>query len=74
VSATDLDEGINSDIIYLFTRHVTAEVKEMFTVDEKKGEIRLQGKLDHEEINGYEITVEARDKGFPPLSGHCSVE
>ncbi|NWU57835.1 PCDA6 protein, partial [Dromas ardeola] len=73
VSATDLDEGINSDIIYLFSRHVTAEVKEMFTIDEKNGEIRLQGKLDHEEIVSYEITVEARDKGFPPLSGHCKV-
>ncbi|XP_074460308.1 protocadherin alpha-2-like isoform X3 [Larus michahellis] len=74
VSATDLDEGINSDIMYLFSRHVTAEVKEMFTIDEIKGEIRLRGKLDHEEKGSYEITVEARDKGFPPLSGHCSVE
>ncbi|NXN58505.1 PCDA5 protein, partial [Rynchops niger] len=73
VSATDLDEGINSDITYLFSRHVTAEVKDMFTIDEKKGEIRLQGKLDHEEIDSYEITIEARDKGFPPLSGHCKV-
>ncbi|NWT45920.1 PCDA7 protein, partial [Chroicocephalus maculipennis] len=73
VSATDLDEGINSDIMYLFSRHVTAEVKEMFTIDEIKGEIRLRGKLDHEEKGSYEITVEARDKGFPPLSGHCKV-
>ncbi|XP_063204872.1 protocadherin alpha-2-like isoform X2 [Chroicocephalus ridibundus] len=73
VSATDLDEGINRDIMYLFSRHVTAEVKEMFTIDEIKGEIRLRGKLDHEEKGSYEITVEARDKGFPPLSGHCKV-
>ncbi|NXX09847.1 PCDA7 protein, partial [Larus smithsonianus] len=63
VSATDLDEGINSDIMYLFSRHVTAEVKEMFTIDEIKGEIRLRGKLDYEEKGSYEITVEARDKG-----------
>ncbi|XP_074460307.1 protocadherin alpha-2-like isoform X2 [Larus michahellis] len=73
VSATDLDEGINRDIVYLFSRHVTAEVKEMFTIDENKGEIRLRGKLDYEEKGSYEITVEARDKGFPPLSGHCKV-
>ncbi|XP_042645889.1 protocadherin alpha-2 isoform X3 [Tyto alba] len=74
LSATDLDEGINSDIIYLFSRQVSAEVIEMFTVDEKKGEIRLQGKLDYEERDSYEIMVETRDKGSPPLSGHCSVE
>ncbi|NXM51568.1 PCDA5 protein, partial [Gymnorhina tibicen] len=60
-------------IIYLYGRHVTAEVKEMFSIDENKGEIKLQGKLDYEQMNSYEITVEARDKGSPPLSGHCKV-
>ncbi|NXW90273.1 PCDA2 protein, partial [Alopecoenas beccarii] len=74
LGATDLDEGINSDIIYLFSRHVTAEIKEMFTIDENNGEIRLRGKLDYEEKDSYEVTVEARDKGTPPLSSHCSVE
>ncbi|NXK17433.1 PCDA3 protein, partial [Arenaria interpres] len=73
VSATDLDEGINSEIVYLFSRHVTAEIKEMFSIDGNKGEIRLKGKLDYEEIDNYEITVEARDKGSPLLSGHCKV-
>ncbi|KAM6249586.1 protocadherin alpha-2-like [Spheniscus humboldti] len=73
LSATDLDEGINSDIIYLFSRRVAAQVKEMFTIDENKGEIRLQGELDYEEMDSYEITIEARDKGSPPLSGHCKV-
>ncbi|XP_017594154.1 PREDICTED: protocadherin alpha-11-like [Corvus brachyrhynchos] len=73
LSATDPDEGINSDIIYLFSRHVSTKVKEMFTIDENTGEISLQGKLDYEEIDSYEIPVEARDKGSPPLSGHCKV-
>ncbi|XP_058671546.1 protocadherin alpha-2-like [Ammospiza caudacuta] len=74
LSATDPDEGINSDIIYLFGRRASKEIKEMFTIDENKGEIRLKGKLDYEEMDSYEIPVEARDKGSPPLSGHCSVE
>ncbi|NXY85785.1 PCDA2 protein, partial [Alcedo cyanopectus] len=73
ISATDLDEGTNSDITYLFSRRVAAHVKEMFTIDENKGEIRLQRKLDYEEMDSYEITIEARDKGTPPLSGHCKV-
>ncbi|NWH28408.1 PCDA5 protein, partial [Grus americana] len=60
-------------IIYLFNRRVAAQIKEMFTIDENHGEIRLQGKLDYEEMNSYEITIEARDKGWPPLSGHCKV-
>ncbi|NXL39518.1 PCDA1 protein, partial [Glaucidium brasilianum] len=60
-------------IMYLFSRHVSAEVKDLFNIDEKKGEIRLRGKLDYEEMDSYEITVEARDKGWPPLSGHCKV-
>ncbi|XP_030315250.1 LOW QUALITY PROTEIN: protocadherin alpha-5-like [Calypte anna] len=73
LSAMDLDEGINSEIMYLFGKYVTAKVKEMFSVDEKKGEIRLRGKLDYEEMKSYEIMVEARDSGTPPLSGHCKV-
>ncbi|NWW93292.1 PCDA5 protein, partial [Rhynochetos jubatus] len=60
-------------IIYLFSRHIVGKVKEMFAIDETKGEIRLQGKLDYEEMNSYEITIEGRDKGSPPLSGHCKV-
>ncbi|XP_062358463.1 protocadherin alpha-8-like [Cinclus cinclus] len=74
LSATDPDEGINSKIIYLFSKRVSTKVKEMFTIDENTGEIRLQGKLDYEDMHSYEIPIEARDKGFPPLSGHCSVE
>ncbi|NXI78109.1 PCDA2 protein, partial [Rhipidura dahli] len=73
LNATDPDEGINSDITYVFSRHASTKVKEMFTIDETKGEIRLQGKLDYEEMDSYEIPVEARDKGSPPLSGHCKV-
>ncbi|NXG47957.1 PCDA2 protein, partial [Psilopogon haemacephalus] len=73
LSATDLDEGSNSDVMYLFSRRVATQVKEMFSIDENKGELRLQGKLDYEEMDNYEITIEARDKGTPPLSGHCKV-
>ncbi|XP_064314878.1 protocadherin alpha-2 isoform X3 [Phalacrocorax carbo] len=73
LSATDMDEGINSDIMYFFSKRVAAQVKEVISIDENKGEIRLQGKLDYEEIDSYEITIEARDKGTPPLSGHCKV-
>ncbi|KAM4653621.1 protocadherin alpha-8-like [Amazona ochrocephala] len=73
LNATDLDEGVNSEVIYLFSRHAYAEIKEMFSIDENKGEIRLRRNLDYEEMDSYEIQIEARDKGSPPLSGHCKV-
>ncbi|NWH71657.1 PCDA5 protein, partial [Piaya cayana] len=60
-------------IKYFFSKRATADVREMFTIDENSGEIRLQGALDHEEKESYDISIEARDQGSPPLSGHCKV-
>ncbi|NXB79000.1 PCDA1 protein, partial [Donacobius atricapilla] len=60
-------------IIYLFSSRVSTKLKETFIINENNGEIRLQRNLDYEEIDSYEIPVEARDKGSPPLSGHCKV-
>ncbi|NWI98127.1 PCDAB protein, partial [Pitta sordida] len=47
---------------------------ELFTIDPNTGEIRLNGALDFEDTRLHELQIEARDKGTPPLSGHCSVE
>ncbi|NWT33374.1 PCDA2 protein, partial [Cardinalis cardinalis] len=44
------------------------------TIDSKTGEIRLKGTLDFEDVQLHELQIEARDKGTPSLSGHCSVE
>ncbi|NXY39827.1 PCDAB protein, partial [Pomatorhinus ruficollis] len=60
-------------ILYLILSPVRINIKEPFTIDENKGEIRLQGNLDYEEMRFHEMPIEARDKGIPPLSGHCKV-
>ncbi|NWU88718.1 PCDA9 protein, partial [Upupa epops] len=60
-------------IKYLFSGRASAQVKEMFSIEEKTGEIRLQGNLDYEKTDNYEIIIEAIDGGTPPLSGHCKV-
>ncbi|XP_038626843.1 protocadherin alpha-6-like isoform X3 [Tachyglossus aculeatus] len=73
LNASDQDEGINKLIMYSFSNLVPAEVKDAFTIDMETGEIRVAGELDAENINSYEIPVEAVDKGNPPLSGHCKV-
>ncbi|XP_075622259.1 protocadherin alpha-2-like [Balearica regulorum gibbericeps] len=74
LTATDKDEGINREIDYLFSNAISTEVQDLFTMDRKSGEIRTTGKLDFEDVQSYDLEIEARDKGTPPLSGHCSVE
>ncbi|XP_036097486.1 protocadherin gamma-B5 isoform X11 [Molossus molossus] len=67
VSATDLDEGINSEITYSFYR--TAQ---MFHLNSKSGEVTTLRTLDFEEIKEYSIVVEGRDGGG--LAAQCTVE
>ncbi|XP_042645892.1 protocadherin alpha-2-like [Tyto alba] len=74
VNATDPDEGINSDVTYTATNFIPLSGRDLITVNPKTGEIHLTGALDFEEVVVFDFRIEARDKGFPPLSGHCSVE
>ncbi|XP_075020909.1 protocadherin alpha-2-like [Calonectris borealis] len=74
LNATDPDEGLSKEFSYSIVSSVPAGNKDLFTIDAKTGEIRLTGALDFEEVPLHELQVEARDKGWPPLSGHCSVE
>ncbi|XP_068061631.1 protocadherin alpha-2-like [Anomalospiza imberbis] len=74
LTATDKDEGINQEIYYSFSDAVSAKIQELFKIDEKSGEVRTIGELDFEDIQSYDLEIEVRDKGTPPLSGHCSVE
>ncbi|XP_068816244.1 protocadherin alpha-2-like, partial [Struthio camelus] len=73
VSATDRDEGPNEEVCYDIISLVPSTVKDVFTVNPSTGEIRLTAPLDYEDVRLYEIQVEAKDRGTPPLSGHCSV-
>ncbi|XP_064243930.1 protocadherin alpha-2-like [Passer domesticus] len=74
VTATDKDEGINQQIYYSFSDAISTKIQDLFKIDEKSGEIRTAGELDFEDFQSYDLEIEARDKGTPPLSGHCSVE
>ncbi|XP_023559796.1 protocadherin gamma-B5 isoform X13 [Octodon degus] len=67
VSATDQDEGINSEITYAFYRP-----GQVFTLNSKSGEIILQKTLDFEDIREYSLVVEGRDGGG--LVAQCTVE
>ncbi|XP_028315710.1 protocadherin gamma-A11-like isoform X25 [Gouania willdenowi] len=60
VSASDADEGVNGEVIYDFG-HVTEEVKKLFTIDRKVGDIKVKGNIDFEAATSFEIRVKAKD-------------
>ncbi|XP_057644552.1 protocadherin alpha-7 isoform X4 [Chionomys nivalis] len=73
VNASDLDEGVNGDVMYSFSSDISPDIKSKFHMDAVSGEITVIGVIDFEESKAYKIPLEARDKGFPPLIGHCTV-
>ncbi|EPY89873.1 protocadherin alpha 2 [Camelus ferus] len=73
LNASDLDEGLNGDIVYSLSSDVSPDIKVKFYIDPVSGEITAIGNIDFEESKAYKIRVEAIDKGLPPLAGHCTV-
>ncbi|KAM7000076.1 protocadherin alpha-2-like isoform 10-T10 [Tautogolabrus adspersus] len=70
ISATDLDEGINSEIEYSFIERGNFNPGTLFSINPDTGEITVTGKVDYEENAAYDIRVQARDKGTPSRSVH----
>ncbi|XP_076595454.1 protocadherin gamma-A11-like isoform X42 [Chaetodon auriga] len=60
VSATDADEGLNSEIIYGFD-HVSDENNNAFSLHSETGEVRVAGSIDYEKESSYEMQISARD-------------
>ncbi|XP_031159074.1 protocadherin alpha-2-like isoform X3 [Sander lucioperca] len=73
VTATDLDEGINGEIIYSFIERGNFNPEVLFSINPDTGEITVTGKVDYEENTAYDIRVQARDKGMPSRSVHGKV-
>uniref|UniRef100_A0A8C4SEQ8 Protocadherin gamma-C5-like n=1 Tax=Erpetoichthys calabaricus TaxID=27687 RepID=A0A8C4SEQ8_ERPCA len=74
VKATDLDEGLNGEVVYSFGVHTPEAVRKLFNVTEMEGEIITQEKLDYEEASSYKFEIRARDKGNPEMEGFCSIQ
>ncbi|XP_039976631.1 protocadherin gamma-A11-like isoform X8 [Xiphias gladius] len=60
VSATDADDGLNSDITYAFD-HVSDENNNAFSLHPKTGEVRVAGAIDYEKVSSYEMQISAKD-------------
>ncbi|XP_072251862.1 protocadherin alpha-2-like isoform X7 [Leuresthes tenuis] len=70
VTASDLDEGINSEIVYSFIERGNFNPEALFSINPNTGEITVIGKIDYEENTAYDIRIQARDKGTPSRSVH----
>ncbi|XP_001345450.4 protocadherin alpha-C2 [Danio rerio] len=73
LNATDLDDGLNSEITYSFTLYTSEKTQEKFSLDPNNGEIRVKDVIDFEEVRSFEMYVEAKDKAVNPLSGQCKI-
>uniref|UniRef100_A0A8C1LPE8 Protocadherin alpha subfamily C, 2 n=1 Tax=Cyprinus carpio TaxID=7962 RepID=A0A8C1LPE8_CYPCA len=73
LTASDLDEGTNSDIIYSIAEHGNIKKQNLFIVVPETGDIVVKGQIDHEINAAIELRVQARDKGSPPKSTQCKV-
>ncbi|XP_045574118.1 protocadherin alpha-2 isoform X2 [Salmo salar] len=73
ITATDLDEGVNGDLVYSFIERGHFNPADTFSINSDTGEIKLKGKLDYEENAAYEIRVQVSDRGHSPRSAHGKV-
>uniref|UniRef100_A0A8B9JGW7 Protocadherin gamma-C3 n=1 Tax=Astyanax mexicanus TaxID=7994 RepID=A0A8B9JGW7_ASTMX len=73
LNATDPDEGLNGEVMYSFSGHAPAKVRELFSVDPRTGEVRVRGLVDYEKATMHEIYVQAKDKGPNAIAVHCKV-
>ncbi|XP_031427739.1 protocadherin alpha-2-like isoform X3 [Clupea harengus] len=73
VTATDADDGVNSEIEYSLTGNRNSKAFDKFRIMPDTGEIHTQGHIDYEESPAIELRVQAKDKGSPPRSAQCKV-
>ncbi|XP_062332137.1 protocadherin alpha-3-like [Osmerus eperlanus] len=73
VNATDLDDGLNGDVMYSFGNSVNDRLFKLFNINAITGEITVKGPIDFEVKDRYEIEIQASDKGLAPLSTDKSV-
>lgn len=73
LNATDLDEGLNGEIVYSFSNHISNRVKDLFNMDPRTGRIEVRGEVDFEESNLHQIFVQAKDLGPNAVPAHCKV-
>ncbi|XP_068182501.1 protocadherin alpha-3-like [Antennarius striatus] len=73
VNATDLDDGLNAEVIYSFSNSMNQNILNLFDVNPSTGQVTVKGSIDYEEDDQYVVEIEASDKGSVPLTTEKSV-
>lgn len=73
LTANDLDEGVNGQLLYSFAERGRFNPDDKFSINTNTGEITIKGEIDYEESQAFEIRVQVRDKGTPPRLAHGKV-
>ncbi|KAL2077331.1 hypothetical protein ACEWY4_026835 [Coilia grayii] len=68
VNASDVDEGLNGEVIYSFGNGVNRKLLELFDLNPVSGEMTVKGHIDFEENDIYEVDIQASDKATSPLT------
>ncbi|XP_031443183.1 protocadherin alpha-C2-like [Clupea harengus] len=73
LNATDLDEGSNADITFLFSLYTSEKTQQTFTLNSDNGEIRVKDMVNYEDFKIYDMEIIAKDKATNSLSGQCKL-
>ncbi|XP_062851172.1 protocadherin alpha-8-like [Trichomycterus rosablanca] len=73
VNATDTDDGLNGEVFYVFGHDVDNDVRDIFNLDPVTGELFVNGHIDFEQRDQYEIYIQASDKATAPLTTDKSI-
>ncbi|XP_055033299.2 protocadherin alpha-3 isoform X10 [Misgurnus anguillicaudatus] len=73
VNATDMDDGTNGEIFYTFGNEIDSRLLKLFELNSITGEMTVIGPIDYEEMNSYEIDIQASDKGTAHLTSDKSI-
>ncbi|GAB1604124.1 protocadherin beta-15-like [Argonauta hians] len=68
LSATDRDSGHNGDITYYLHRNTKKHVRKHFKLNSKTGEIFITDNFSQSKVSEYQLYIEAKDGGKPPLN------
>ncbi|XP_031443185.1 protocadherin beta-16-like [Clupea harengus] len=73
LNSTDLDEGSNAEITYLYSLYTSEKTQQTFTLNPNNGEIRVKDMINYEDFKMYDMEIIAKDKGIHSLSGQCKL-
>ncbi|XP_053541471.1 protocadherin alpha-3-like [Ictalurus punctatus] len=73
VNASDLDDGVNGEVFFIFGHDVDSDLRKLFDLDPVTGEIVVKGQIDFEQKDHYEIDIQASDKALAPLTADKSI-